>query len=231
MQILDPRNGRTSENLFFETDKTANKDSRVQWIESSNCILSSNYTANFQREVLLWDIRNPSEPVHESDIGTGNNVLVPYYDYDASVLYLIGKAETMVYCGEVAITGDKWKFTLNSSQQVDEQIKSACLLPKFGVDLMKCELDRLIILGRNTVYPLPYFVPRRSYYDFHADAYPMSYNTSLPGVTKSEWISGQNADAVRCMLNLETQKDFFDRNVIASCQAEVVEAKPVSPKR
>ncbi len=234
MQIIDPRNGRTSENLLFESDKTANKDSRVQWIESSNCILSSNYTANFQREVLLWDIRNPAEPVHESDIGTGNNVLVPYYDYDASVLYLIGKAETMVHCGEVSIGGDNWKFTLNSSQQVDEQIKSACLLPKFGVDLMKCELDRLIILGRGSVYPLPYFVPRRSYYEFHADAYPMSYNTSAPGVAKSEWINGENRDAVRCMLNLETQKDFLEKNVIPSCEIQaspVVEAKPPSPKK
>ena len=109
----------------------------------------------------------------------------------------------MVYCGEVSTIDSNWKFTLNSGQQVDEQIKSACMLPKFGVDLMKCELDRLIILGRGSVYPLPYFVPRRSYYEFHADAYPMSYNTSLPGLGKEEWCGGENNEAARfCWMNI-----------------------------
>ena len=50
---------------------------------------------------------------------------------------------------------------IDSGQQIEDQIKSACMLPKHGVDLMKCELDRLILLTRNSVYPLPYFVPRR----------------------------------------------------------------------
>ncbi len=50
---------------------------------------------------------------------------------------------------------------IDSSQPVDDQIKGVCMLPKFGLDLMKCELDRLFLLTRNSVYPLPYFVPRR----------------------------------------------------------------------
>lgn len=55
-------------------------------------------------------------------------------------------------------------FFTDSGQQIEDQIKSACMLPKYGVDLMKCELDRLILLTRNSVYPLPYFVPRRVNY-------------------------------------------------------------------
>ena len=39
----------------------------------------------------LWDLRNASAPVHESTIDTGNNVLVPLFDYDTSVTFLIGK--------------------------------------------------------------------------------------------------------------------------------------------
>lgn len=26
---------------------------------------------------------------------------------------------------------------------------------------MKCELDRLVLLARNSIYPLPYHIPRR----------------------------------------------------------------------
>jgi hypothetical protein len=50
---------------------------------------------------------------------------------------------------------------LDSAQQVDDQVKGLCLYPKFGLDLMKCEIDRLILLTRNSIYPVPYFVPRR----------------------------------------------------------------------
>ena len=67
---------------------------------------------NFQREVHLWDIRNISEPIHETDIDTGNNALKPYFDYDSSVVYLIGKAETLVRCGEVNLEKN-WNFTLS----------------------------------------------------------------------------------------------------------------------
>ena len=49
----------------------------------------------------------------------------------------------------------------DSVQQCDEQIKGACMLPKFGLDLMKCEVDRLVLLTRNSIFPLSYFVPRR----------------------------------------------------------------------
>lgn len=227
MQIVDPRNKNTDSNLLIEGSKTANKDSKVVWIGSSDCILSSNYNSSFQREVVLWDIRNTSEPVHDTDVGTGNNVLVPYYDYDASVLYLIGKAETVVRCGEV-FTEKNWNFTLNTAQQVDDQIKSACMLPKFGVDLMKCELDRLILLTRNSVYPLPYYVPRRSYFEFHADAYPLSYNTSMPGLDKASWLEGENKDPVRVSLNLETQKNFLGNKPIESVEAPTPKPEPVS---
>lgn len=229
MQIVDPRNKNTSDNLLIEGSKTSNKDSKVVWVGSSNCILSSNYTLNFQQEVNLWDIRNTSEPVHEADIGSGNNVLVPYYDYDASVVYLIGKAETKVSYGEVKLDKD-WNFTLNSTQSIDDQIKSACLLPKFGVDLMKCELDRLILLTRNSVYPLPYYVPRRSYYEFHADAYPLSYNTSMPGLDKAEWLEGVNKEAVRASLNPDNQKSFLNKDTIKRETAPEVVVTPVVSK-
>lgn len=211
MQIIDPRNMQIDQNLKIENAKTANKDSKVVWLGTSDCILSSVYTQSFQREVHLWDIRNPSSPVHEYSIDTGNNVLIPYYDYDTSVCFLIGKAETLVRYCEVLMT-DQWNFTCNSAQQIDDQIKGVCMVPKFGLDLMKCELDRLLLLTRNSLYPLPYFVPRRSYYDFHSDVYPETYNVNEAGLNKSDWLSGINADPIKIPLNPNNQKKYFNIN-------------------
>lgn len=88
-------------------------------------------------------------------------------------------------------------------------------MPKFGLDLMKCEIDRLLLLTRNSVYPLPYFVPRRSYYDFHAEVFPDTYNTSEPGLDKTEWLNGTNADAKKTALNPDNQKRFFASETLA----------------
>jgi len=215
MQIFDPRNKNTSENMRIENSKTANKDSKVVWLGTSDCILSSVYTQSFQREIHLWDIRNPVQPVNEFQIDTGNNVLNPLYDYDTSALFLVGKAETTVRYCEIFLGNDSsaWNFTCNSSQPVDDQIKGVCLVPKFGLDLMKCELDRLMLLTRNSVYPLPYFVPRRSYYDFHADIYPETHNVFETGLNKSEWLEGHNADVPKCELNPQVQSKMLNLSI------------------
>lgn len=210
MQIVDPRNMNTNENLRIENAKTANKDSKVVWVGTSNCILASVYSQSHQRELHLWDIRNTTEPVCETPIDMGNNVLTPLFDHDTSMLFLNGKAETLVrYCEVFLSDSAPWNIQCNSAQQVDDQIKAICMVPKFGLDLMKCEIDRLLLLTRNSVYPLPYFVPRRSYYDFHADVFPDTYNVCEPGLGKTEWLQGTNSEPVKVSLNPAQQKRYF----------------------
>ena len=167
--------------------------------------MTSVYTPSFTREIHLWDIRNTSAPVHESSIDSGNNVLNPYYDHDTSALFLVGKAETNIKYGEIFLS-DSWTFNHNSSQQIDDQIKGVCLLPKYGLSLMKCEIDRLILLTRNSVYPLPYIAPRNDKTSFHQNLYPDTFNIYEPGCDKNNWLKGQNSDALKAPLNLISQK-------------------------
>ncbi|CAF0744077.1 unnamed protein product [Brachionus calyciflorus] len=204
MIIVDPRNINTNQNLKIENSKTANKDSKICWLGETNCILSSVYTQSFTREIHLWDIRNTSSPVHESTIDSGNNVLNPFYDHDTSALFLVGKAETTIKYGEVFLNDSNWSFAHNSSQALDDQIKAVCLLPKLGLDLMKCEIDRLILLTRNSVYPLPYLAPRNDKTSFHQNLYPDTYNLNKPGCDKKLWMEGQNSQTIKIPLNPNT---------------------------
>jgi coronin-7 len=139
--------------------KTNNKDSKVIWLGTSDLILSSVYTTSHQREVHLWDVRNTSAPCFEVVVDTGNNVLTPLYDYDTGILFLAGKAESTIRYGEVIL--DNPNVLINSIQPMDDQVKSLCMVPKLSLDLMKCEIDRLLLLTRTSVYPVPYQVPRR----------------------------------------------------------------------
>ncbi len=81
------------------------------------------------------------------------------YDHDTGILFLAGKAESSIRYGEVFT--EIPSVVLNSIQPLEDQIKSFCMVPKMSLDLMKCEIDRLLLLTRTSVYPMPYQVPRR----------------------------------------------------------------------
>lgn len=52
------------------------------------------------------------------------------------------------------------------------QIAGAALVPPQKLDLMKAEINRLVVLTQDAVVPVPINVPRRQYIDFHSDLYP-----------------------------------------------------------
>lgn len=52
------------------------------------------------------------------------------------------------------------------------QIAGAALLPPQRMDLMKAEINRIVVLTNDAVVPVPISVPRRQYIDFHQDLFP-----------------------------------------------------------
>lgn len=54
-------------------------------------------------------------------------------------------------------------FPNNRSGGVDrtEQIKGAALVPKRAMNLMEAEVNRLLVLCRNSIIPASYIVPRK----------------------------------------------------------------------
>lgn len=56
---------------------------------------------------------------------------------------------------------------------------------------MDGEVNRLLQLTSNSMIPITYQVPRKTYRDFHADLFPdtVGYKSEL---TPQEWFGGQN---------------------------------------
>ena len=50
---------------------------------------------------------------------------------------------------------------LVSTQRVTEQVKGAALIPKLAVDVMTCEVLRLMLLTKSSIMALSYHVPRK----------------------------------------------------------------------
>lgn len=52
-------------------------------------------------------------------------------------------------------------FLADSVDRVEQTIKGAALVPKRALDVMSCEVDRLLVLSQGYIIPLSYCVPRK----------------------------------------------------------------------
>lgn len=55
---------------------------------------------------------------------------------------------------------------------VPTTIASLALAPPSNLNLMKAEINRVMLLTTDAVVPVPIEVPRRQYIDFHSDLFP-----------------------------------------------------------
>ncbi|GFO47590.1 coronin [Plakobranchus ocellatus] len=168
------------------------KDSRLIWLPRKDFMISTGFSQSRSREVKVWDPRNLSSSVHSMDVDSSTGIIMPFFDADTSMTFLIGKGDTSLNYLEFT---EKEPFLTASGVDRCDQIKGAAMVPKRAMSLMDGEVNRLMILCQKSIVPAPYIVPRKSYRDFHADIYPVTLNGE-PALTAAQWINGDTADPV-----------------------------------
>lgn len=95
-----------------------------------------------------------------------------------------------------------------------EQTKGACLVPKRALRVMEGEVNRIMQLTSNSVIPIMYQVPRKTYRDFHSDLYPETtgYKTDL---TVTQWLKGVNLPVPKMSLD-PAKRELGDAPIIVS---------------
>ncbi|KAG1927038.1 coronin-1C [Pimephales promelas] len=93
------------------------------------------------------------------------STLIPFYDPDTSVLILTGKGDTRVYIYE--IVPEAPYFMECSSFNSSEPHKGLCFLPKTECDVCDVEVARAVRLGKTTIEPVAFRVPRVRVRDPH----------------------------------------------------------------
>lgn len=79
---------------------------------------------------------------------------------------------------------------------------------------MEGEVNRIMQLTSNSVIPIMYQVPRKTYRDFHGDLYPETngYKTDL---TVTQWLKGVNTPVPKMSLD-PAKRELGDAPVIVS---------------
>lgn len=97
---------------------------------------------------------------------------------------------------------------------IGEQTKGACLVPKRSLRVMEGEVNRIMQLTSNSVIPIMYQVPRKSYRDFHSDLYPET-NGCRTDLSVNQWLSGINLPVPKISLD-PAKRELGDAPIIVS---------------
>lgn len=166
------------------------KGVKVVYMGESGKILTTGHSRASGREVKIWDLKNLDKPIHTEKIDTAAGVLMPMYDVDTNVIYLCGKGDGNIRTCEFE---DKAPFfhKLGDGFRSTTALKGVCLVPKRGLDIMKCESARLLKVTNNSgIQPLSFFVPRKSD-AFQPDIFPNTASCD-PAHSAEEWWKGSS---------------------------------------
>ncbi|KAI9799045.1 MAG: Coronin-like protein crn1 [Piccolia ochrophora] len=222
LRIWDVRQERPAKEV---PGHTGAKNSRAVWMGEHDRIATTGFSKMSDRQLGLWDIREPKEPVGGFQIlDSISGVCMPFWDEGTQCLYLAGKGDGNIRYFEYE--NDKFEY-LSEYKSSDPQ-RGIAFLPKRGVNTHENEVMRAFkTVNDSYVEPISFIVPRRAEV-FQSDIYPPATGAK-PGVSLGEWFDGK--DALPPKLDLESLYDGGEAVMVpASQKAASSPPAPASPK-
>ncbi|XP_005744419.1 coronin-7-like isoform X4 [Pundamilia nyererei] len=176
----------------------SNKDSRILWTKD-DLLLTTGFDTMRSREARLWDSRKLTSSLGSVSLGTSSGTLIPLFDEDTGLLLLAGMGNTGIDCFEVS--SSEPFLSQVSHCLTDTSTKGVALVPKLALDVMSCEVVRVLQLTDSCILPISYQVPRKnSGHEFHDDLHPDTVGTT-PAMSAEEWWKGGNKQVERVSLH------------------------------
>ncbi|KAM4530624.1 coronin-7-like isoform 1-T1 [Odontesthes bonariensis] len=196
LRVFDPRAQLTP--VQSAKSLQNNKESRILWAKDDH-LVTTGFDMMRSREMRLWDSRKLSSSISSVSLGTASGILIPLFDEDTGLLLLAGMGDTVIDCYEVS------SFEPFLSQVshclTDTSTRGVAMVPKLALDVMSCEVMRVLQLTDSCIVPVSYQVPRKhSGQEFHDDLYPDTVGTT-PAMSAEEWWQGGNKQVERVSLN------------------------------
>ncbi|KAJ8347382.1 hypothetical protein SKAU_G00287830 [Synaphobranchus kaupii] len=193
LRILDPRKGT----VISEKEKPHEGSRPVRAVfVSDGKILTTGFSRMSERQVALWDPSDFKEPLTLQELDTSSGVLLPFFDPDTGIVYLCGKGDSSIRYFEVT---DEAPFVhYLSMYSSKESQKGMGYMPKWGLEVNKCEIARFYKLHERKCEPIVMTVPRKSDL-FQEDLYPDTIGPE-PSVEAADWFSGKEGEPIRISL-------------------------------
>ncbi|XP_075999218.1 coronin-7 [Genypterus blacodes] len=196
LRVFDPRAQLTPVQSAKSLDN--NKDSRIMWTKE-DFLLTTGFDMMRSRELRLWDSRKLNSSLSSASLGTSSGILIPLFDADTGLLILAGLGDTGLDGFEVN-TYEPF-LSQGSHCLMDSPTRGVAMVPKLALDMMSCEVMRVLQLTDSCIVPISYQVPRkRTGQEFHEDLYPDTAGTDA-AMSAEEWWAGGNKQVEKVNLN------------------------------
>jgi len=185
LRIFDPRDSKavTTVEAFG-----GNKKAAVVFASNHHKILGVGFSKSAGRQTGVWDTKKLDGPAHITDLDQSSGAIIPFYDPDNSILYMVGKGDSSIKYYE--LTSDSPYLHPLSEYRDTQSQQGACWLPKRACDTTTCEIAHCLRLLKDSVVPMSFRVPRKSDL-FQKDLYPDAY-AGTPSLEAKEYFSGDN---------------------------------------
>lgn len=163
-----------------------------------------------QRQIKLWDTRKMTSAYSTVVLDQSSAAFMPLYDEDTNLLFFGSKGENNVKCYELMDEGLTFSFEVGTA----DSVKGLCMMPKWCLDVKRCEFDRLYQLTYQSLLTIDMTLPRRQGgVEFQADVFPPTF-ASHPSLTAEKFFSGGDANPRE--YNLEA---LFEGNPPQLCES------------
>ncbi|ORX79121.1 DUF1900-domain-containing protein [Anaeromyces robustus] len=195
LEVIDPRNSGSQP--ITGAGHPGSKATRALWLGNSNNIVTTGFSKTRDREIFLWDTRNMGSTVFTSRMSFSPGILMPLFDSDTNQLYICGKGNNILIKYELR------NNNLEDNNQLMVTNSNFCgvgLVPKRALDVMKCEIDRLLQVTKDSITPISITVPRTNMRYFIPEIFPDTKGDES-ALTTEEWINGLTKEVKKLSLD------------------------------
>lgn len=194
------------------------KSSRVVWLGEHDRVATTGFSRMSERELRLWDIRNPTESIGGFlPIDGSSGIGMPFWDDGSQMLYIAGKGDGNISYFEY----EHDKFEALSEYKSGDPQRGFSFLPKRGVDTHDNEIMRGFKTVNDTwIEPISFIVPRRSE-TFQDDIFPPATGLKA-AVGSGEFFAGKSGLPPK--IDMESLFDGREAQVVPA--AEGVKSAP-----
>lgn len=187
LRIADPRSGAVVSAV--ESHASA-RSQRCVWCKRKDTIMTFGWNESQQRQIKLWDTRNMSKAHTTVDLDQSSAAFMPVFDEDINMLFVGSKGENSIKCYELMDEG----LTLSYEVVSPDPMKGMCAVPKWTLDVRRCEFNRLYQLTYNSLLTIEMLLPRKQAgVEFQEDVYPPTF-ADKPALTASNFFAGHDAE-------------------------------------
>ncbi|ORX61110.1 DUF1900-domain-containing protein [Piromyces finnis] len=227
LEIIDPRSSGTS---ITGNGHPGSKATRALWLGNTNNIVTTGFSRTRDREIFLWDSRNMSSTLFSSRMSFSPGILMPIFDSDTNLLYICGKGNNILLKYELR------NNNLEDNNQLivtNSNFNGVGFVPKRALDVMKCEVGRLLQVTKDTITPISITVPRTNMRNFIPEIFPDTKGDEC-SLSTEEWINGLTKEVGKLSLDPVKARPARSHNknakpkISASCVATPTDSVPVT---